>query len=109
MAIIDFSEDKKFYVDDRLKRDLDKIKKSLETKDRDYVVVVDGYEGDGKSCFSNQLCAFMDSTFTEDRMCMTGKEFIDKVDKSKRQSVCFDEAYEDLSSRGALSIVNRFI
>lgn len=36
---------KKFYLDGRLRQELDKIKKRILKKDMDYVIAVDGEEG----------------------------------------------------------------
>jgi len=53
----------------------------------------------GKSLLAQQCAKFVDPTFTLDRVCMTGKEFLLTIDKAEKgQAVILDEAYKDLDS-----------
>lgn len=87
---------------------LDKIKKLINSKDRDYVIIIDGEEGTGKSSFASQIAYYVDRTFNMDRMCLTPDDFKRKIaDANKGQAVVFDEAYTGLASRTALSDINK--
>ena len=89
---------------------LDKIKKLISTKDRDYVVVIDGEEGAGKSTFASQMAHYVDRTFDQSMMSLTPDEFLANINKAKKsQAVVFDEAFTGLASRSSLSQVNKMI
>lgn len=98
-----------YYIDDRLKKNLDEnIIPSLEKKDKDCFIVVDGKEGAGKSTLALQLGKYVDPTLDLNRIVFTAEAFRDAVFKAKKgQVVIFDEAFTGLSSRAALSGVNR--
>jgi hypothetical protein len=100
-----------YYIDDRVKKIIDeKIRPSLEKKDKDCVFVVDGSEGAGKSFFSLQLGKFYDPTLNLDRVCFSADEFRDAILKAKKgQCIIYDEAFTGLSSRSSLSTVNRVL
>lgn len=100
-----------YYIDDRIKKIIDeKIRPSLEKKDKDCVFVVDGSEGAGKSFFSLQLGKFYDPTLNLDRVCFSADEFRDAILKAKKgQCIIYDEAFTGLSSRSSLSTVNRVL
>ncbi len=94
-------------MDGYLKKNLDEAKRVIK-KDWDMVMCVDGYEGAGKSVLAQQAALYCDPTFNVDRCCFTPEEFIHQINKSKPyQAVVFDEAYGGMSSRAALSEVNR--
>lgn len=106
-AIVD---DKKFYIDNRLKRNLDKIKKKVTKKDEDYFWAIDGNEGSGKSVLAMQLAKYLDPTFCLDRIVFDGEQFQDAIINAKKgQAIVFDEAFRGLSSRGALTEVNKIL
>ena len=48
MVVVEVKEGLTYYIDAKLKRNLDAIKKTVTQKDMDYVLVIDGYE----RCFS---------------------------------------------------------
>jgi hypothetical protein len=99
-----------FYMDDKLDRSLEKIKKRVTQKDQDYFFAVDGEEGSGKSTFTMQLARRVDPSFCLDRVVFNGKDFELAIKKAtKGQAVVFDEAFRGLSSRAALSETNRIL
>lgn len=114
MVVVKF-EDKDFYLDGRLKEQLDKkVIPDLQSADKDWVVIIDGEERSGKSVFGMQLGAYVSSQlntpFDLSNVCMTPEEFRNKVTTSgKRQSVIYDEAHRGMGSRRALSEVNRIL
>ena len=89
---------------------LDKIKDLISKKDRDYVVVIDGEEGAGKSTFASQMAHYVDRTFDQSMMSLTPDEFLSNINRAKKsQAVVFDEAFTGLASRSSLSQVNKMI
>lgn len=104
-------EKKNLYVDNELYNRLGtKIKPKLKKKDFDWVWVVDGSEGSGKSVFSMQLARVVDPSFCLERVCMTPEEFTKAVIKAEQgQAVVFDEGFTGLSSRASLTEINRLM
>jgi len=99
------------YMDGGLYKHLTKkVKPSVEKKDFDYVMIVDGSEGTGKSVMAFQIAKVLDPKFDLDNICFTPSEFIKAVTHAKPYScIVFDEAFTGLSSRAALSEVNRLL
>jgi hypothetical protein len=99
----------KFYVDGYLKTNLDQLKETIK-KDWDMIFVVDGYEGSGKSVMAMQLASYCDETFNLDRIVFNPDDFKKVIMASEPyQAVIYDEAYGGLSSKRALSEVNKSI
>lgn len=99
-----------YYMDDRLRENLDELKQKVKAKDEDMVIVIDGFESDGKSVFGLQIARFLDEDFNLDRVCFDAKSFADAVDNaSKGQCIVFDEAFKGLSSRASMSEVNNLL
>jgi hypothetical protein len=101
----------KYYLEKRLKYIIDKkIVPSLQQKDKDFFMVVDGSEGTGKSWLSLQIAKYVDSSFNLSRVVFTPDEFKDAIFKAKKgQAVVYDEAFTGLSSRASLSMVNKIL
>lgn len=94
-------------MDGYLRKNLDQAKKVIK-KDWDMVMCIDGYEGAGKSVLAQQCALYCDPTFNVDRCCFTPEDFIHQINNSQPyQAVIYDEAYGGMSSRAALSEVNR--
>lgn len=99
-----------YYMDDFLDKQLEKISTKVQKKDEDYLWVVDGQEGSGKSVLTLQLAKRVDPSFDLSRVVFSAKDFKDAVLKaSKGQAIVFDEAFRGLSSRGALTEVNKLL
>jgi len=100
-----------FYQDNRLNKNLiNKVKKSVQKRDKDRVIIVDGGEGNGKSTFAFQLALTLDDTFDLRNVCFNPQEFTRAISQAKKyECIVFDEAFTGLSSRGALSEVNRML
>lgn len=98
---------KEISFDGYLKSNLDLAKEVIK-KDWDFLFLVDGVEGSGKSTLAQQCAAYCDPTLNLDRITFTPKEFKDAILKAKKyQSIVYDEAYGGLSSRAAMTRVNR--
>lgn len=96
------------YIDEMIKPELDKIIKVVTKKDRDYVMVIDGEEGSGKSVLAMQIAKYLDPNFNLDNLCFNSNQFIERLKKSKKFScIVLDEAYNSANSRASLTEVNR--
>lgn len=94
-------------MDGYLEKNLSAAKKVI-SKDWDMVFVVDGYEGCGKSVLTQQVAKFCDPTINIDRIVFTPEEFKAAINKAnKYEAIIFDEAYGGMSSRSAMSEVNK--
>ena len=92
MVKVDIKKDLCLYCDGKLYENIKKMRDTVNTKDMDRVIPVDGTEGSGKSVFAQQLAILLDPTFNIDRMCMTSEEFITAVTSAKKgQAIEFDE------------------
>lgn len=100
-----------YYMDNRLKRDLDtKVKTSLNQKGEDYVLVIDGRERWGKTTLGIQIGKYLDHDLDLNRICFSANEFRKAIVNAKPKScVIYDEAYRGLGSASALSEVNRIL
>lgn len=98
-----------FYLDGYLKTNLDVAKKVIR-KDWDMVFVVDGTEGAGKSVLAQQMAFYADPTLNIDRIVFNDTDFKNVIENAKPyQAIILDEAYGGLSSRSAMSKVNKSI
>ena len=87
-----------------------KIAKKYVKKDFDMLIVVYGIEGGAKSTLAQQIGAYLDPTLSLDRIVFNAEEFRDAVIKAKpEECIIFDEAHGSLSSRGAMSKINRML
>jgi hypothetical protein len=104
-------EEISYYVDPRLKRFLDsKVKVDLASKDKDYPMLIDGYEGSGKSTFAQQIGKYVDPTLNIDRVCMTADEFKNAVLTAKKnQCVIYDEAVTGMTAGDSISRVGKLL
>ena len=90
--------------------ELNKVKKRVLTKDRDFVVVIDGEEGVGKSVLAQQIAAYLDPDFNLDKIVFNSDDFLKiiKDPKTKPGScVLLDEAFNAANNRASLTEVNR--
>lgn len=89
-------------------KSLSKSKIAVTEGDQDRIFIVTGNEGSGKSTLAMQLAYFLDPTFSIKDIVFTAKDFEDILrTKDKFGAVIFDEAFNGLSSRAALSKENR--
>lgn len=101
--------DEEFYMDGYLQSNLD-IAKNVIKKDWDFLFVVDGGEGAGKSIIAMCMAKYCDPSLTLDRVVFTPHSFRKAIIEAKQyQVVVFDEAYTGLSSRATMSMINRIL
>ena len=98
-----------YHMDKRLKGNFDnKVIPSLMKKDKDCFLCIDGKEGSGKSTLALQIGKYVDPTLDLSRVVFDAESFRQAIYKAKKgQCVIFDEAFTGLSSRAALSGVNK--
>jgi len=97
-------------VDNLVKRELDKIRYKVLKKDFDFVGVVDGREGSGKSVLALQLAGYLDPNFNLDNVVFTSDDFIKKIkdpNTKKGECIVLDEGFNAINSRSAMTEVNR--
>jgi hypothetical protein len=114
MVVLDIElngEKKTLYMDSRLYNQIQtKVMPKIDKKDFDWVWIIDGSEGSGKSVLAQQLAKVLDPTFNLDRMCMSPREFTKCVIHARKgECVIFDEAFTGLSSRASLTEINRLL
>lgn len=98
MVKVYVNEEKSFYMDGFLNKNLLDFKKKLQNDD-DYVMIVDGAERSGKTVLAQQCAWVVDPSFTHERMCFTVEEFTEQIKKAQKgQCVVFDEGYRGFSS-----------
>lgn len=86
------------------------VQPQVQKRDFDYLFIIDGEEGSGKSVFAMQLGKVLDPNLTINNIAFTPGEFTEYVTKSrKHQCIIFDEAFTGLSSRAAFSEINRLL
>lgn len=99
-----------FYVDPVLALQLDKVRYRVLKKDFDFVQIIDGREGSGKSVLAQQVAKYLDPNFNLDNIVFTSEDFIKKIKdpKTKKGScIVLDEAFNAINSRASMSEVNR--
>jgi len=96
-----------YYLDGYMRSNLDIIKQQINNHDQDFVGVVDGFEGVGKSVMAMGLGFYVDPSLTIERICFTADEFKEAVNKAKKgQCVIYDEAITGAFSREAIQQMN---
>lgn len=116
MARVDFKDKKtgkdvSYYMDNKLAHVIDKkIIPSLQAKDKDCVIAIDGNEGAGKSTLALQIGKRIDPSLDLSRVVFSADEFKQAIFKAKKgQCIIYDEAFTGLSSRSSLSGINRYL
>jgi len=96
------------WIDPVLAGQLDRIKHSVTKRDLDFVCIVDGGEGTGKSVFTFQIAKYLSHNFTIDNICFNSEQFIHAIKTApKFAAIVLDEAFSAANSRASLSDVNR--
>lgn len=95
-----------YYLDGYLKSNLNNIKKIVK-QDWDFVFLIDGMEGGGKSTFTIQLALYLDPTLDLSRIVFDAEEFEKAILKAEKyQAIIYDEAITGLYSREAMQYIN---
>jgi len=98
----------KCYIDPILKEQLDTVKRHVMKKDMDFVLVIDGEEGSGKSVLAMQIASYFDPKFNLDCVVFSADEFMKSIRTTRRYAcVLLDEAFNASNARASLSQTNR--
>ena len=99
----------KIYIDGYYKQLLDDFKNAVEKHNTSIVIIIDGKSGKGKTTLSNQTGNYLDPNFRLKNIYYNPQEFLKGLANSKPgEYFSFDEAMI-VSSRSAMSQVNRMI
>lgn len=99
---------KNCYIDSIMEGLLRDVKKSVIKKDRDFVMVIDGEEGSGKSVLAMQIALYLDPKFNLDSVVFNADQFMKKIREIRRHTcIVLDEAFNASNARASLSQVNR--
>jgi len=97
-----------YFIDPIIKEQIKDIKKAVTKKDRDFVMVIDGEEGSGKSVLAQQLAKGFDPNFNINNICFNANQFMMRLKNSPKYScILLDEAYNAANARASLTEVNR--
>lgn len=99
-----------FFIDNVARSNLDEVRYRVLEKDFDFVTVVDGREGSGKSVLAMQYGAYLDPNFSLDNIVFTAEDFIKKIKDPKiKKGACIllDEGFNAINSRASMSEINR--
>jgi len=107
MAVINVTENKTFYLDNKLKKNIDILLDACK-EDDDFLLIFDGAEGAGKSLFMRQVgyyCAQrMGVPFTVDNIHFQLNSYVDKSIESPFYTInILDESRKILNKRAAMS------
>lgn len=108
----DWIEDKDngIYIDGYLRSNLNIMRKEIK-KDWDFVILVDGREGAGKSVLAQTVAKYLDPDLDIKNIIFRPDDFVKRVKeiKDKFRCIIYDEAYGGLSSSSALQAKNKAI
>lgn len=100
---------KEIYIDGYYKQLLDDFKNAVEHHNTSIVIIFDGRSGKGKTTLSNQTGNYLDPNFDLKNIYYNPDKFLEGLANSKPGDyLSFDEAMI-LSSRSAMSTVNRMV
>lgn len=92
----------------KLKETIARGKKQIIEADQDRVIIITGREGSGKSTLAAQMAWEFDKTFGLDDILFNAEDFAKRIrEVKKHKAIVFDEAFNGLSSKGALSKENK--
>lgn len=99
-----------YWIDKKLVKWLKSIKSKITKKDKDYVLIMDGYEGSGKSTLAQQIGKYVDYSLDLPRICMTADEFkVAIIEAHKGQCVIYDEAVTGMASGDSITRIGRLL
>jgi len=97
-----------YYISPIIEKELDKAIIAVTKKDRDFVMVLDGEEGSGKSVLAQQIAGKLDPKFNIDNIVFNSDQFIKRLKTAPKYScIVLDEAFSSANSRSALTEVNK--
>jgi len=103
-------KDNGMYIDGYLRSNLDIMREEIK-KDWDFVILIDGREGAGKSVLAQTVAKYLDPTLDVKNIVFRPQDFVDRVKgiNEKFKCIIYDEAYGGLCSSTALHAKNKAI
>jgi len=101
---------KEFYMSPIVIKELEKVKKRVLKQDRDFVAIIDGEEGVGKSVLGQQIAKELDPDFNINNIVFNSDDFLKIIkDPKTKKGACIilDEAFSAANNRASLTEVNR--
>lgn len=93
-----------FIMNEYLLANLEPVKKVVQNKDFDFVTLVAGLPGIGKSTFGINMAKYLDPNFTIDNIAFTAEDFIELTNTlPPRSAVILDESFESMNSKVGMS------
>lgn len=93
-----------FFLNPRLKKALDLAKHRVLKRNWDYVAIISGIPGSGKSTFSRSVARYCCPWFSLKYIAFTAKEFIKITNECPKYSaVVLDESFQSLNTRITMS------
>ena len=93
-----------FFMEENLVKNAEPVKKVVQTKDFDFVTIIAGIPGAGKTNFSITLAKFFDPDFNIDKICFTADDFISVTNQCpKHSAVILDESFASLNTKVGMS------
>ena len=106
----DNNEEWNYHISPNLIPYLDAVKKNNTKRDEDYVVLIDGYEGTGKSTLAQHIGRYLDNSLNLTKVCMTADDFKHQIINAKRfDCIIYDEAVMGLSSSDSITRIGRLL
>ena len=91
-------------VDPKLQRTLNDVIKRVKEKNWDYVAIVAGLPGAGKSTMAQTLAKYCDETFDESKIAFSDEDFIRITNEvPEYSSVILDESFQSLNAKISMS------
>ncbi len=105
-----FPENEGYYMDEKLRRNLDIIKKVVTTNDRDWRAISVALPGDGKTTFMLQILKYLDPKFNLDMVVFDIEEASKKFDEvnEKYRAMLIDESNDLASSQVGTKIAKDY-
>lgn len=101
-------EKPEYHVAPPIATEIKRIRNNVIKKDRDFVMVIDGEEGSGKSVLAQQIAKQLDPNFKLDNVVFNADQFIQRLKTAPKYScIILDEAFNSANSRSALTEVNK--
>lgn len=90
-----------------LLKSLDKIDAVRRRRNLDWVIIIVGPVGAGKSTLGLYCCQYLDKSFSEDKIALSAKELMNNFMNAEQYSaILYDEGLQGLMSRRAMSSEN---
>lgn len=92
-------EKAQLFMNDKLEESLRRTKHAVKFHNWDYICVISGLPGVGKSLLAQQIAKYFDENFKSYQICFTAKEFREKtISGEKGQAFILDESFADLNT-----------